>query len=194
MIPTFPILETPRLRLRRPQDSDVQAYLALSQDADVMRYFGRPPLASEDEALEVLKWTDNLFETKTGIGWIIADASTDACLGEIAFPEPEYVATHARAALGFKLAKAWWRQGLMTEALRRVVAYGFEEFGLNRIEAMTDSRNIACQRLLEKCRFVKEGVLRDYEREQDGFIDLVMYASLRRDWELLPNREKERMK
>ncbi len=96
----FPIIDTPRLRLRRPKDSDVKPYLALSQDDDVMRYFGREPLASEVEATEVLNWLDGLFKAKTGIGWIIADASTDTCLGDISFPAPEYVAEHARQRLG----------------------------------------------------------------------------------------------
>jgi [ribosomal protein S5]-alanine N-acetyltransferase len=177
----FPILHTPRLRLRRPKETDVPAYFALSQDENVMRYFGRR-LNSEEEAMQVLTWMDTLFEQQRGIGWIIADAATDECLGDIGFPEPEYVAPHARAALSFKLAKPWWRQGLMTEAVQRVLAYGFEEFGLHRIEALVDPPNIASYTLLEKFHFVKEGILRDYECVQGRYVHLIMYALLRRDW------------
>ncbi len=73
----------------------------------------------------------------------------------------------------------------MTEALQAVVAYGFEGMGLNRIEALVYPRNVACWRLLEKCRFIKEGVLRDYEYERGRFNDLVVYAMLQRDWKTL---------
>ena len=71
----------------------------------------------------------------------------------------------------------------MTEAMSAILDYGFNELGLNRIDAVMIPENIASKKLLEKVGFQKEGLLADYEQwGSKGFVDLSMYAILRRAW------------
>lgn len=58
----FPVLETARLCLRQPQENDVQRLLAITQDEDVMRYFGMEAFKSEQEALDEINWFNDQSE------------------------------------------------------------------------------------------------------------------------------------
>jgi [ribosomal protein S5]-alanine N-acetyltransferase len=60
------------------------------------------------------------------------------------------------AELGYWLAEPYWGKGIMTEAVRQMVAYGFANLEINRIFARPFGTNLASQRLLEKAGFVLE--------------------------------------
>jgi hypothetical protein len=66
----------------------------------------------------------------------------------------------ARRPIGYELHPELLGQGLMTEAVRAVVACGHETFRLNRIDAWTMPGNAASDRVLEKSGFQYEGTLR----------------------------------
>lgn len=57
------------------------------------------------------------------------------------------------AMLGYWLAKPWWGQGVMTEAVRQVTAYGFDQLGLERMEADVFAFNLGSARVLEKAGY-----------------------------------------
>jgi len=174
----FPILQTARLCLRQPRASDAEKLLAVTQDDDVMRYYGMEPFTSEQEALQEIDWFNGQFEKAEGIRWVITIKPHDEYIGDVGFG---LVPRHARAELGFKLARAYWRQGIMREAIDRVIAYGFEIRQINRFEALADPRNAGCVGLLESFGFSKDGLLREYEFEKGTFVDLAMYSLLKSD-------------
>lgn len=64
------------------------------------------------------------------------------------------------AEIGYELHRAYWRQGMMTEALPAVLTYGFTKLGLHRIEADPFARNTRSTSLLLKPGFTHEGTLR----------------------------------
>jgi ribosomal-protein-alanine N-acetyltransferase len=175
----FPILETARLRLRKPQKNDAQWLLAVTQDENVMRYYGMEAFPSEQEALHAINDFNDQYKEAGGIRWIITIKPQDDYVGDIGFG---YIRRHARADLGFKLAQEYWRQGIVTEAMDAVIAYGIEAMEVNRFEAVADPRNVACVGLLEQYGFRKEGLLREYEFEKGAFVDLLMYSLLSREW------------
>ena len=176
----FPVIETERLKLRRPHDRDARELMCVAQNEAVMRYYGMECMKSEEEALREIRWFNGIFATSEGIRWVITEKGTDTYIGDAGFHK--YVPAHSRAELGYKLASAYWRHGLMTEALSQVVRYGFLEMELNRIEALVDPRNMASLTLLKKLGFKEEGLFREYEREKGEFIDLAMLALLRSEW------------
>lgn len=89
-----------------------------------------------------------------------------------------------RAELGYGLAVRCWGGGLLPEAAAAVVHYGFSELGLEKVFAFTDVRNSRSQRVLEKLRFQREGVLRRHEIGRDGKrIEHVYFGLLREEWE-----------
>ena len=71
----------------------------------------------------------------------------------------------------------------MTEALRAMISFGFDEMGLNRIDAVVMPGNNASIRMLERLGFHNEGRLEAYEKwGSKGFVDLFMFAMLRKVW------------
>ena len=84
--------------------------------------------------------------------------------------------------MGYSLARPLWGRGLVTEAARAVVAYGFAELGLARIQAFADIRNVGSWRVMEKLGMQREGVLRSHRVVHDERTDDVVYAILREEW------------
>lgn len=64
------------------------------------------------------------------------------------------------ASVAIRLAAAWQGKGYGTEALLQMTLFGFRNTELQRLWAEVDVRNIASQRMLEKCGYIKEGVIR----------------------------------
>ncbi|MNZ60201.1 putative ribosomal N-acetyltransferase YdaF [compost metagenome] len=78
----------------------------------------------------------------------------------------------------------------MAETLQLLLTFGYETMGLNRIEALVDPRNDNSRRLLQKLGFVEEGLLREYQRSESGFVDLMIYSLLKKEYGPEVNREK----
>jgi [ribosomal protein S5]-alanine N-acetyltransferase len=183
----FPVIGTVRLKLRKPLQKDANALLEIMRDEIVLKYYGMQPFRSKSEALDEINWFNKIFVQNEGVRWVITEQGGEKYIGDIGFHN--YKATHARAEIGFKLAKAYWHQGIMAEALGRVLEYGFSVMQLNRIEAVVDPKNTACLSLLKKAGFVEEGILREYEHEAKGYVDLVMLSLLKKDYKA-PSRNK----
>src|SRR5512143_1349707 len=111
----FPAIETTRLKLRRPLQKDAGELLKVTQDETVMKYYGMPAFRSKAAALDEIDWFQKIFATVEGIRWVITKKGAGQYIGDIGFHN--YASPHSRAEIGFKLAKAHWRQGIMMEAL-----------------------------------------------------------------------------
>ncbi len=88
-----------------------------------------------------------------------------------------------RGEIGYDLARAYWGQGIMREALQAVIAYSFTQLDLNRIQAYVLTENARSIGLLRRLHFETEGVLREYRRFKGEFSDWVLMALLKKDWQ-----------
>ena len=70
----------------------------------------------------------------------------------------------------------------MMESLQVVISYGYEQMGLNRIDALVYTENNRSIQLLQKLGFKQEGVLRDYFYLDGNFYDHSIFALLQREW------------
>ena len=124
--------------------------------------------------------TARLFAAR-GAKVVVADIADDRAValtaelpGAIAI---HLAQNHRRGEIGYWLATPFWGRGVMTDAARTVVAYGFETLGLHRIQATCLPHNIGSYRVMEKAGMVREGILRDYIVHQAGdYADIAMYA------------------
>ncbi len=89
-------------------------------------------------------WFLSLEKEKNGFKWIIADKNTNKCIGDIGLFG--YNKNHNRIELGFKLDKKYWRKGIMSKCINKVLDVGFFEKKYNRVEALVDSRNIGSKK------------------------------------------------
>jgi RimJ/RimL family protein N-acetyltransferase len=71
----------------------------------------------------------------------------------------------------------------MSEALKPMLRFAFEDLGLNRLYAYHMVRNPASGKVLQKNGFVQEGLLRQRVRKWGVFEDVALLAILHRDWQ-----------
>ena len=180
----FPVIHTDRLTLRKPTYDDVQPLLELSQDDEVMLYYGMEPFKEEKQSRDEIEWFLKIWREGTGTRWVITLKGEDDLIGEIGFYE--YKKKHRRAEIGYKLLRSHWREGYMTEALVGMLEYMYGTLDLNRVQALVDPRNEASLRLIEKQGFQRDGLLRSYEYERGAYVDLYMLSLLREEWESRP--------
>ncbi|WP_240056686.1 GNAT family N-acetyltransferase [Bacillus mesophilum] len=175
----FPIIETPRLRLRKITAEDANSILVYLSDEDVMKYYGLLPFTSVDDALDEIAWYQSIQDQQTGMRWGITLKEEDIIIGSCGFHNG--VPKHFRTEIGFELSKAYWGKGIAAEAIKAVVNYGFDHLNINRIEALIEPANQPSQKVVEKIGFIKEGLLRNYEYTNGKFDDLYIYSLLKQD-------------
>jgi ribosomal-protein-alanine N-acetyltransferase len=173
---TFPNLETERLKLRRADLHDINELYALRSDTEIMKYIPRPVATTLDEISEFIKLTDEKINSSELINWAITIKGNPKMIGTIGYYyiKPE----HYRAEIGYMLLPEFQGRGYITEAIAKVVNYGFTEMKLHSIEAVIAPENFASAKVLEKCNFNKEGHLKESEFYNGKFIDTVIYSKL----------------
>lgn len=176
-----PTLETARLRLRPFAAADAPVVRDLAGEARVAAPTLNIPhpypagLAADWIAGQAAAAAEGRAYT-----FAITDRVAGTLLGAIGI-RPE--AAHDRAEIGYWLGVPYWGRGYMSEAARRVTAFGFAELGLHRVQATCLPRNPASARVMEHLGMRREGLLRGYVRKDGVYEDLLMYAILRDEWE-----------
>ncbi len=178
-----PTLETDRLRLRPFDDSDASALFSLHSIARVMRYWDAPPWRETSRAAQFIATCRQIAESGTGTRLAVERRADGSFIGWSALTRwnPEY----RSASMGYCFDDATWGRGYATEAGRALLQWGFSTLALNRVQAETDTRNVASARVLEKLGFLHEGTLRE-DCVVDGEVsDSWVFGLIRRDWESL---------
>jgi ribosomal-protein-alanine N-acetyltransferase len=173
----FPNLETKRLSLRQVNINDVEAILSLRSNDEVMKYIPRPYLKNKEEAMALIAMFDDKIENGIGINWGITYLDEpDKLIGIIGHYriKPE----HFRAEVGYMLFPDHKGKGIVSEALKKVVEYGFNEMKLHSIEAILDPKNKGSEKVLLKNGFVKEAHLIENEYYEGHFLDTMIYSIL----------------
>ena len=178
----FQNLETERLLLRRVNNNDASQIFVLRSNAETMQYVPRPLVANIEEALEHVRMINDKIESGEGINWAITLKDNPTLIGIIGHYriKPE----HYRAEIGYMLHPDFHGKGIVTEAIKAVVAYGFEKIKLHSIEAIIDPGNGASAAVLEKNGFVKEAHLKENECYNGKFLDTVIYSLLERNFKI----------
>ncbi len=81
--------------------------------------------------------------------------------------------------IGYWLGEEFWGRGIATEALAAVTEYAFTTLGMARVYAEVFEWNAASMRVLEKCGFEREGVLRKAAMKDRKLIDQIVYSKVR---------------
>jgi len=177
---TFPVLNTPRLTLRQLLSSDAEAVFQIRGDYEVTKYNTGKAYTSIQEASELIAAIESSYQERSEIRWGITRKGHSEVIGMCGYNY--WNRYDRRGSVGYDLARAYWGQGIMSEAVRAVVEFGFNHMELNRIEADADARNPASARVLEKIGFQREGLQREQFYDSGAFYDLVLFGLLKRDY------------
>ncbi|NGZ85869.1 GNAT family N-acetyltransferase [Duganella aceris] len=172
-------LHTERLTLRFIDGGDADALFRLFSDPQALRYWSSGPW------LHMAQAADNIEQTLKGyqdgaalrLALVLPDGELIGTATLYAFDRRNH-----RCEIGYMLARPYWGQRYMQEALAALIGYGFGALELHRIEADIHPDNIASGRILEGLQFRQEGHLRERWFVGGEISDSIIYGLLRRDW------------
>lgn len=157
-----PVLTTRRLMLRDMRPSDSYDMFEYARRPDVTRFLTWQPHPSREYTREYLEYIVTRYRAGEFYDWAViwtADgAVAEKMIGTCGFTRFDY--DNNSAELGYVINPEFRGRGIAPEALRRVMTFGFEEFGLNRLEAHYMTGNEASRRVMEKVGMRYEGTHR----------------------------------
>lgn len=176
----FPTLETRRVWLRELTAADAPRILEIYGSATAMRHFGTAAMKCIAEA-EVL--IDMFASWRTaanpGVRWAIECKTTGVLLGSCGLFG--WNREWSKCTTVYDLVPAARGQGIVHEAMRVALSWGFDNMMLNRVEAQIHPDNTSSIAVAERLGFQREGRMRQLARWNGSFHDMLQFALLRSD-------------
>lgn len=174
----FPVLKTERLvlrQLRYEDGADIHAYF----NEELARFYDWWPKTLAD-GRGFVRFFKTGYQEEQSIRWGITLKPHDKVIGTLGFSDFDHF---SRAELGYELAIEYQHKGIMSEALKAIIPFGFNEMEMHRIQASVFLENTASIRLLEKLGFKREGILQQYTyvKHRNVWEDCLVMALLKKD-------------
>lgn len=172
-------IETDRLILRRYKIEDADAmYKNWASDSEVTKFLTWQPHSSVDVSRSIIEdWLKEYSDEKYYQWAIVLKDNGNEPIGGISVVHMNEDISMVH--IGYCLGRAWWRRGIMSEALKAVMDFMFDTVEVNRVEARHDPRNPNSGKVMQKCGMKYEGTLRSADRNNQGICDACYYALLR---------------
>ena len=174
-------LESERLILRAFAEQDTDDLYRYAIDPDVGPRAGWKPHESREESLSIVR----MF-IEEGNVYAIERKSDRRVIGSIGLHHDKWRNLTDVRMIGYVLAQDCWGNGYMSEAVKRMLQFGFEDMQLRLMSVSHYTFNDRSRRVIEKCGFVYEGTLRETFLRYDGAVfDEAMYSLTREEWQKL---------
>lgn len=174
------MLKNMQVYLRALELEDYQTSIAWRQDQEIWdmvvgrRYF----VSSQFEK----QWVQQAGELPTDLKLAICEARTDDYIGNIYLSNIDFFnrTAHSGKLIG---NKKYWGRGFGTQATLLILYHAFYDLGLERVESRVLLSNKASIRVLEKCGYKTEGILRKAVFKQGQSQDLALLSVIREDYD-----------
>lgn len=174
----FPVLETPDLLLREILPDDALTIQRIRSNPQILEFMDRAPLESISAAEAFIRTLSENFQAGKSVYWGLALKSTGELIGTGGFHRWESVTGEAEIAC--ELLPQFWRRGFISQALRKMLDFGFRWMRLCKIVANVNPQNIASRRVLEKFAFRQVACLKENFYFNGNYLDTAVY------WQLKP--------
>jgi [ribosomal protein S5]-alanine N-acetyltransferase len=149
-------LKTERIRLRKAKLADAEAiFREYAQDPEVTKYVSWRAHRSLEETREYVSMCLLAWDVGKAFHWVIERTEDKRVIGMIIAR-----VNAEKWELGFVLARGYWRQGFMTEALKAIIGWALKQKEIHRVWAVCDIDNVASARVMEKVGMRREGILK----------------------------------
>ena len=147
----FPILTTQRLTLRQLASTDEQEIFRLRSDSEINKYLNRQIANSIDDARNFINMVNANSNKKDSLYWAITFTDKNILIGTICLFS--FSAENETCEIGYELLTNFQGQGIMREALEKVIDYAFNTIAVQKIEAFFHRDNQGSIKLLKKFQF-----------------------------------------
>jgi len=178
-------LETKRLIIRDNIEEDLNELHSLMSDSEVNRYDSDFYSDSLDNTRTKLK----VSIEKTGkkdrkkFWFAIVEKDSNEYVGQIGITIVSDQIENGVGQMAYFIHKKYWGKGYTTEAAKRVIDFAFEDIGLHKIITGCFTENIASEKIMKKCKMVREAELIKHVWHENKWKDRVEYRLLREEWE-----------
>ena len=149
----FPKLYTDRLVLRELTEEDVNEIFMLRSDDIVNKYLNRKKASDLNDALLFIQMIRKNVSENVSSYWAISLKENPSLIGTITLWSFDLQA--CKGEIGYELLPQFWGKGIITEAMQKVLEFGFVTMQLNEIDAYTHPSNDASSKVLDKHGFKK---------------------------------------
>jgi ribosomal-protein-alanine N-acetyltransferase len=182
--PKIKMLATPRLSIRIDTEQAYRQMFETGSDAAIKAHFG----IATDEELQTQKDKvhGGLTTYRTALVFFhLIERAEQKVIGSFAFHN--WHPLHRRSEIGYAIgSEAYKGKGYMREAFPPIIAFGFEEMGLNRMEAFIHPDNAPSRKLVMGAGFQQEGWLREHYSKDGVTGDSLVYGLLLKDYTPAP--------
>ena len=176
----LPELTTERLTLRRMMVLDTDDMYEYACRPDVTKYLTWHPHPDREYTREYLEYLGNRYSAGMFYDWAVIYEPDCKMIGTCGFTS--FNCSSDSAEVGYVLNPEYWGKGIAVEALKRVLAFGFEDLGLHRIEARFMDGNDRSRRVMEKAGMTFEGILREAMLVKGAYVSVGVCSILESEW------------
>ena len=159
------MIQTARLRLRRSQDADRNAFAEMNADPEVMHDLGGP-ISREASDAKLYRYAASFDRHDLG-RWVIEDRAGDLLGYAGIMPSPADHPLGPHLEIGWRLIRKAWGHGYATEAAQAALKDGFTRLGLNEVLAYTAPENVRSQAVMSRLN-LRRDPLRDFRGHYEG--------------------------
>ena len=170
----FPIIETERLILRKPEIGDVDEMYRHRSNPELMRYIPHRLAHSREQVETAMNNIHRMIGNNETINWAITLKETNEMMGMVGYVR--FYHDHYRAEIGYMLHTPYHGKGYAREATKAAMDHGINAWGLHSIEAIINHENESSKNLVEKLGFTKDAFFRDYLHHGGNFISANVYS------------------
>ena len=173
-------IELSTVRLRRPEPGDIERMYGYRNDTEVAHLLGGFSAGFSRKDFE--EWIERHRGRSDEVIWIIADATSDECIGHVGLYEIDHRVRKAEFAICIG-DKARWGKGLGVEVGKAVLRFAFRELNLNKVSLEVLDSNKGAIKLYEKLAFKLDGRLRADQFRDGKYVDSLVMSILAEEWE-----------
>ena len=175
-------IETEKLILRRFEHSDDEAMLKYwVADEKIQSLYSEPVYSTKEAVRDLLDKYIGSYERNDYYRWAIIEKKSSECIGQIAY----FLVDNKNhfAEIEYCIGSDFQCKGFATEATRAIISYGFNKINLHKVQICTKTINKPSKRVIEKCGFTYEGMLRDYFYMDGKYVGRLYFSMLREEFE-----------
>ncbi len=173
-----PILYTDRLTLRRLTKNDYCDMFEYSCDPSLTKYLTWDPHPDKNYTHKYLTYIQSKYRSMEFFDWaIIYNGKMVGTCGFTTLNEQDNY-----GEIGYVVSPAYQNMGIATEAVTKVLEFGFDVLKLNRIEARFMIENSASRKIMEKVGMTFEGVLRESMYIKGRYVSVGIFSILRSEY------------
>lgn len=177
----LPVIDCESFYMRPVMLKDARDMFEYGSDMEVVKFVPWGPYRSVED---VTKAIQSVFLTRPENGvpyaYAIVNKKNKKMIGTCDFHSINYESK--RGEIGYCMNKHYWNKGIMSQAVRELVRFGFEYLNLERVEVLHDIDNVASEKVILKNKFVYEGTLRKYFNCRGKQADCKIYSLIRSDY------------